>query len=351
MKMEDGIQCLQGNKQELRIFYILKIIQELIGITFMHKHRIILKKFDLESGKISFSKLHVLQEKLMALAEGAVLNLLKGRSKPGRGQKPKWLKEVIDFQITGLNPGSTILEIEAPKISQIYQGKQFGIFDEPEAEKLIHESAFGLASYVYDKAIHQPESSGMLDKYLLQKITAFNKILDNDDSEINLISNGRSQAKSVSIKRKTLQQISVTEQKTRESVKTSITGTLDVMRHKKEQMEIVTTGNQRIRAFPGNNLNIKNLKSFFGENVEITGLANFKTDGSLKFIEILGIQTASGEEQTIEELTLPIFEDIDLKRLAKEQEWQGFNEGKFKQEIKDLKVEESLQEMLDVLKE
>jgi len=317
----------------------------------MHKHRIILKNFDLEDGKISFSKLQELQDKLTALAEGAVLNLIEGRSKPGRGQKPKWLKEVIDFHITGLNPGSTILEIEAPEISQMYKGKQIGIFDEPEVEKLLNESAFGLASYVYDKAISQPESTGMLDKYLLQKITEFDKILDNDNSEINLISNSQSQVKSVSIKKETLERVQITEQKTRESVKTSITGTLDVMRHKKEQMEIVTTGDQRIRAFPGKNMNIKNLKTFFGENVKITGMAHFKTDGNLKFIEIIDIQTAGGEEQTIEELTLPIFEDIDLKRLAKEQEWQGFNEGKFKQEINDLNIEESIEEMLDALKE
>ena len=229
----------------------------------MHKHRIILKNFDLENGKISFSKLAELQERLTALAEGAVLNLIEGRSKPSPGQKPKWLKEVIDFQITGLKSGSTILEIEAPEISEVYNGKQFGIFDGPEAETLLNESAFGLSSYLYDKAISQPESSGLLDKYLLQKITAFNKILDNDESEVNLISQGQSQIKSVSIKRTSLKKISVTEQKTRESVKTSITGMLDVMRHKKEQMEIVTTGDQRIRAFPGNNLNIKKLKNYF----------------------------------------------------------------------------------------
>jgi len=316
----------------------------------MHNHRIILKNFDLEDGKITFSKLRELQEKLTDLAEGAVLNLIVGRSKPGRGQKPKWLKKAIDFQITGLNSGSTILDIEAPEISHVYRGKQFGIFDEPEAEKLLHESAFGLASYVYDKAVSQPESSEMLDKYLLQKITAFNRILDNEASEITLISNRQNQTKSVSIKSDTLEKVFVTEQKTRESVKTAITGILDVMRHKKEQMEIVTAGDQRIRALPGNNLNIKNLKTFFGENVKITGLAHFKMDGSLKFIEILDIRSASGEEQSVEELTLPIFEDIDLKRLAKEQEWQGFNEGKFKQDIKDMNIEESIEEMLEILK-
>jgi hypothetical protein len=216
----------------------------------MHKHQIILKNFDLENGKISFSKLHELQEKLMALAEGAVLNLIEGRSKPGRGQKSRWLRDVLDFQFTGLHSGSTILDIEAPEISAVYQGKQFGIFDEPEAEKLLHESAFGLASYVYDKAINQPESSGMLDKYLLRKITAFDKILDNDQSMIGFISNGQSQIKSVYIEKRTLQQISITEQKTRDSVKTAVTGTLDVMRHKKEQMEIVTMGISEFLPFP-----------------------------------------------------------------------------------------------------
>jgi len=318
----------------------------------MHKHRIILKNFDLENGKITFSKLTGLQGRLTALlAEGAVLNLIEGRSKPGRGPKPKWLKEVIDFHITRLNPGSTILNIEAPEISAVYQEKQFGIFDEPESEKLIHESAFGLASYLFQRAVSQPETAGMLDKYLLQRIMAFNNILDNDNSEINLISNGESEIKSVSIKKNTLEKISVTEQKTRNSVKTAITGRLDVMRHKKEQMEIITNENQRIRAFPGQNLNIKNLKNYFGENVKVTGLAHFKTDGSLKFIEILDIQAANGQAPSVEELTLPIFEDIDLKRLAKEQEWQGFNEEKFKQTFTKMKVEKSPKELLELLKE
>lgn len=317
----------------------------------MHKHRIILKNFDLENGKISFSKLRELQEKLTAVAEGAVLNLVEGRSKPGRGKKPKWLRKVTDFQITGLNVGSTILEIEAPEIGQFYQNKQIGIFDDSESDTLLNESAFGLVSYVYDKAIKQPESSGLLDKYLLQKIIAFNKILDHDQSEISLISNGQSMVKSVTIQKKSLSEIFITEQKTRDSVKTSVSGTIDVLRNRKEQLEVLTEGGKIYRAFPGNNLNIKNLKTFFGEKVKITGLVHFKPDGNLKYIEILDIQTAGDEDRVAEELTLPIFEDIDLKRLAKEQGWQGFGEGKFRQTIKNMKIEESPEELLELLKE
>jgi DNA topoisomerase VI subunit A len=80
-------------------------------------------------------------------------------------------------------------------------------------------------------------------------------------------------------------------------------------------------------------------------------LAHFKTDGILNYIEILDIQKADSKDYSTEELTSPIFEDIDLKRLAKEQEWQGFDERKFKQAINGMKVEESPEELLELLKE
>jgi len=166
-----------------------------------------------------------------------------------------------------------------------------------------------------------------------------------------LISGGQSKIKSVAIKKNNLDKVSVTEQKTSESVKTAVMGTIDVMRHKKEQMEIITDGDKRIRAFPGHNLKIKNLKSYFGEKVKVAGLAHFKTDGHLKYIEILDIQTAGAEDRVAEEFTLPIFENIDLKRLAKEQDWQGFDEGKFKKTIKEMKVEETPEKLLELLKE
>ena len=316
----------------------------------MHKHRIILKHFDLAEGKISFSKLRELQDKLTTLAESAVLNLIEGRSKPGRGKKPKWLNQVLDFQLTGLNSGSTILEVEAPEISEHHSNRQLALFEEPEAETLLQESAFGLVSYVYDKAVNKPQESGWLDKYLLQQITGFKKLLDNEQSEILLISNSHSKVKEVSIKRESLEQISVTEQKVPESVKTAVTGTLDVMRHRKEQMEIVTSSGQLIRALPGEKYNIKNLNTFFGEKVKIVGLAHFKTDRSLKFMEILDIKKAGTTDKAAEELTLPVFEDLDLKRLAREQSWQGFNERAFKRTIKDLEVEESPEELLALLK-
>lgn len=316
----------------------------------MHKHRIILKNFDLEDGKISISKLKELLEKITALAEGAVLNLIEGRSKPRQGQNPKWLRDILDFQLTGISSGSTILNLEAPEIAKIYKNRQHGIFDEPEFETLFTGSAFDLACFTYRKAVESSETSVFIDKYLLQKITAFNNVLDSEFSEIILASQQKGKISYVGIQRKELAEISIIEHNTLESVKTSITGLLDVLRHNKEQMEIVTDEDKRIRAFAGDNFNIRNLKNFFGEKVKVTGLAHFKTDSNLKYIEILDIQPAVNSEGTIEELTLPIFDDLNLKRLAKEQSWHGFDEKKFREMIQELAIEESPEDLLELLK-
>ncbi|HLR32360.1 MAG TPA: hypothetical protein VK074_07720 [Fodinibius sp.] len=83
----------------------------------------------------------------------------------------------------------------------------------------------------------------------------------------------------------------------------------------------------------------------------ITGQAHFRADRKWKFVEILHIQKADAEGKTTEELTLPIFKDLDLRRLAKEQSWSGFDEQKFRKTIQELEVEESSEELLALFKE
>lgn len=78
-------------------------------------------------------------------------------------------------------------------------------------------------------------------------------------------------------------------------------------------------------------------------------------EGKISFSKLRELQDklttlAESAEETAEELTLPVFEDLDLKRLAREQSWQGINERAFKRTIQDLEVEESPEELLTLLK-
>lgn len=55
---------------------------------------------------------------LVKTAECATRLAATGRS-GGRGAKPRWLRQALDFTITGLEPGSTTLEIEAPRLGDV----------------------------------------------------------------------------------------------------------------------------------------------------------------------------------------------------------------------------------------
>lgn len=55
---------------------------------------------------------------LVKTAESATRLAATGRS-GGRGAKPRWLKAALDFTVTGLEPGSTTLGIEAPRLGDV----------------------------------------------------------------------------------------------------------------------------------------------------------------------------------------------------------------------------------------
>lgn len=55
---------------------------------------------------------------LVKTAECATRLAATGRS-GGPGAKPRWLKAAIDFTVTGLEPGSTTLAIEAPRLGDL----------------------------------------------------------------------------------------------------------------------------------------------------------------------------------------------------------------------------------------
>ena len=64
-------------------------------------------------GEISASRLQRVIDALLRTAEAATRLLITGRG-AGRGTKPSWLRASVDFMITGIESGSTVLDIAAP---------------------------------------------------------------------------------------------------------------------------------------------------------------------------------------------------------------------------------------------
>lgn len=284
------------------------------------KHTIKLKGFQIENGKIPFSLLKELGEQLTRLAESTVLSYVEGNSKINRGKTPEWLSSAIEFNWTGIREGSTILDIEAPFLSESIGNIQLPIFQDFEGTRFNETSALDLSFFAYEQALKNQQKSFLLDKNLLKEIAKLNRILQHDEAEIIFESNGNKSE----ITRDTLSEIKVLEEKTPPSIKAKITGKLDVLQHSKSQLELVTKG-KKIRAKLSEKLNFDDVFQLFGEEVSISGEANFNPAGKITSFEIQAIKKADSSDEYFRNLPQPIFKEFDLKRIVEAKAYRGSN--------------------------
>lgn len=74
------------------------------------------------TGQIKAASLCRILGALLQMGERATRLIVTGQS-GGKGRKPKWLQASVNFTVTGLNSGSTILEIEAPRFRETAYGE------------------------------------------------------------------------------------------------------------------------------------------------------------------------------------------------------------------------------------
>ena len=74
------------------------------------------------TGQIKASSLSRILDALLQTGERATRLIVTGQSS-GKGRKPKWLQASVNFTVAGLKPGSTILDIEAPRFRETAYGE------------------------------------------------------------------------------------------------------------------------------------------------------------------------------------------------------------------------------------
>lgn len=308
------------------------------------KHTINLKGFNLENGKISFSLLEKLSNHIISLAESTMLSFIEGKSFKKRGKLPDWLMKSLDFQLTGIKEGSTILDIEAPQLSETLDAIPQVLFEDIKPDEIINNSALGFSMYAYEQVINEKYDSYLLDKNLLKEMSNFNKFLIGNDSQI-IITN-QNNKKSSTISKEYLEKIKNVEINTPEPVRARITGKLDVIKHSNEQLELLVQ-NKRIRAYLSENVVLNGIVKFFGKEITVVGLVNYKPSSEAKSIEIHSFEKSTDGDSFFKTIPETIKEEIDLKQLASKQSYEGteLNEilGKWP-------GEESIQELLESIK-
>jgi hypothetical protein len=302
-----------------------------------------LSGFDIESGKIPLSMLDKLSKQFLRLSEKTLLSYLEGSSQIKRGKNPEWLCRLLDFQLTGINPGSTQLEIEAPLLQETLENIQLPVFSDLSPEEIMQNSALGFSLYAYEQASNHNLESFILDKEILKEILHFKDFFESEKAQITVSTPTRN--KTVTFNYESINKIKTIEEHTPQSIRAKISGKLDVMKHTRAQLEIIS-GQSRIQASLGENLNIERITEYFGKNITATGIASYKPSRQIKSFEIQSLSLADQKDVFFEKPPVMLFEEMEVQRYIKEQKYKGTD---FSKIIGKWPGEESIDELLQQL--
>ena len=311
------------------------------------KHTVRLKNFDFPNGEIPFSVLEKIADQLRKVSEGALRIYLEGYSSNKRGREPEWLAKSLDFTLSGIKKGSTVLEIKAPLLTDILVNYQKPLFDELEVDTLKNQTAISLAISAYERAFETNSDTSNFDKNLLKVMLGFNKFFHKEGKEFIDIQSPTINKK-IKIAAKNLKKIEILEEKTPADQKIKITGKLEMMRHSNNQLELITT-NGKIKAFINNDSLVATAKDFFGDDVTLDGIAHFNPRGKVVSFEIESISTADKSATYFQNTPMAIQATLDLPGLMQIQNYKGVNKNKLNQIIDELDIQEDLSSLLSSL--
>lgn len=281
-------------------------------------------------------------ENLTNIAGGTLRLLLDGHSHK-RGKHPEWLEKSIHFELTGLKPGSTILEVKAPALSETIQSVQLPIqFDDIAIEDILAYSAIDLSLNAFNQAFSEDGDTSLLDKSLLKDMQKFKKIIDSGGGSISITGTAKNRT---DLNQESFKKIKKMESATSPSIRARLTGTFDLMKHSNSLMELIVNG-KKIRAFLTSDLNIHEVKSLFGEEVTVDGIAHFKPNGQINSFEVDKVRLAQASDNYFKRIPAVVTDQLSIAQVAEAQSYYGTD---LKKIIGKWPGEEGIDELLNRL--
>ncbi len=310
-------------------------------------HSIRLSDFGMDDGTIALSLLSKISDQLIRISESTLRLYVEGNSHLKRGKMPDWLQKSIEFKLTGITKGSTVLSIEAPVLSETLKSIQYPLFNELDSKDYSRDSALSLAMLAYQKAISEDRETDLLDKALLGEMLVFKDLLDSGKRKIEM--DCPSLSRKVILETSSFDKIRVLESTTPEPIKIKLSGKLDVLKHSNSLAEIITP-QKRVKVKLPDNIGFDLLKPLFGKEVTVTGLANLNPARQLVSILLADIHPINSDDSFFNAIPPVLKETTDIKQLIVAQKHTRVQTAEFNKLAEELNITESVEEMISALK-
>jgi len=243
---------------------------------------------------------------LLDATRGALRLRVEGRS-TARGSLPAWLAAAADFDIVGIETGSTILVIEAPALSDAAPSlfRQQALFEPLDAS----DSAFGVMEQTLQAAVDGRSDSDLFDQPLLSTFHRFERVLAAGFSSVEL-TNGKKHACRVVVDSNSVAAVDRLIRATPGPQRTRVSGTLDTIRHSDRMFTLLMEDRKAVKGI-ADGVAAEQLAGLFGQQVVVAGTAVFRPSGALLRIEADAIDVAGADAAVWARVPAPLFRDLD----------------------------------------
>lgn len=233
----------------------------------------------------------VLLEAVGALLEGArqATRFFVDGESTRKGPRPSWLDAACTIEVTGLTPGSAVVALEAPALSDAAPdrfggGHQVSLFAEPQ--RLIDSgiSTVDIFAAVLASVVQGDRGHVLADRALLDTCVRFARAAREGFDGVQL-EGIAGFSEPLVVRRDDVAKIELLRDETPGPKAVRVTGTLDTISATKSDVVLTlsdgTTVASRLDAHDN-----EQLKTLFGSRVVVSGVAQFRPSGKLLVIDV-----------------------------------------------------------------
>ncbi|HBT74040.1 MAG TPA: hypothetical protein DEB37_17895 [Lysinibacillus sp.] len=234
-----------------------------------------------DNGAIEFDRLGFLTRSTKDIATKALMLQLKGFS----GIKPnKNLKNSLSIYLESVkgNPKEgTNLTLNTSKFEDTIKGLQVEFFR--PTEEVLQLTPMALVIKAFNSALNDSSDEIDLDRPLLKSLLSFKGNFVNNN-EIFYLSN-RGTVPEVKLTKDDFKRITSLEEKIPQSQKVIVNGLLDELKISKGKLGL-ETDKGLVNVFSDDDELVLSIMDLMGKEITISGIANYKPNGELSFIQI-----------------------------------------------------------------
>lgn len=236
---------------------------------------------DEDNGLLEFDRLNQLTKSTKDIATKALMFRLRGFSDINPDKNLKKALEMRLQSISGSGQDGTSLIIDCTHFSETIKGLQLEMFK--PREEVLQLTPMALVIRSFQTALNDGSEDADLDKPLLKSLMGFKKNFISDN-EIFYMAN-RGTIAELRLTKNDFQKIGQLEDSIPEPKKVIVNGQLDEMKISKGKLGLQTEQGL-VNVFANDTNIIESIVSFMGKEVTISGMAHYKPNGQISFVEI-----------------------------------------------------------------